>query len=521
MKRIMHRALVLAAVAAVASAGTALAQTQAPRKPNILVIWGDDIGQFNISANNRGLMGYRTPNIDRIANEGATFTDWYGQQSCTAGRAAFITGQSPIRTGLTKVGLPGAPEGMKREDPTIATLLRAQGYVTGQFGKNHLGDRDEMLPTNHGFDEFFGNLYHLNAEEEPEHPDYPKDPAFRKQYGPRGVIHSFADGRISDTGPLTRKRMETIDEEVTAKALDFMERAKKADRPFFLWWNSTRMHVFTHLKAASDGRTGLGVYADGMVEHDGHVGQVLAKLTELGLDANTIVMYSTDNGAETFTWPDGGTTMFKGEKNTQWEGGFRVPAFIRWPGVIKPGTIINEIGAHEDMLPTLLAAAGDTASPAALRKGMTIGGRSYKVHLDGYDLGPALRGVAPWPRKGVHLLDRRWQRGGAPVRELEDHVPEAGRRRPPRVAGAVRPAPRTAHHQPADGPVRAGRRGERHGLPAVVHGPHVRDCARGRIRRALAAELQGLPAASEAWQLQPRSRDGSGHGQRGQAVTFR
>jgi len=382
--------------AALVTFGSA-AQAQA-RKPNILVIWGDDIGGFNISAYNQGVMGYRTPNIDSIAKEGAMFTDWYGQQSCTAGRAAFVTGQSPIRTGLTKVGLPGAPEGMKAEDPTIATLLKAQGYVTGQFGKNHLGDRDSMLPTAHGFDEFFGNLYHLNAEEEPENPDYFKNPALRKQFGPRGVIHSFADGRITDTGPLTKKRMETIDEEVTAKALDFMERAKKADKPFFLWWNSTRMHIFTHLKPASEGKTGLGIYADGMVEHDAQVGQVLAKLKELGLDDNTIVMYSTDNGAETFTWPDGGTTMFRGEKNTQWEGGYRVPTMIRWPGVIKPGTVINDIGAHEDMLTTLLAAAGDTSVKEDLLKGRKVGGTTYKVHLDGYDLGPALRGQAPWPR---------------------------------------------------------------------------------------------------------------------------
>jgi arylsulfatase len=371
----------------------------AAKKPNILIIWGDDIGGFNISAYNNGMMGYRTPNIDRIAREGALFTDWYGQQSCTAGRAAFITGQSPIRTGLTKVGLPGAPEGMKAEDPTIATLLRAQGYMTGQFGKNHLGDRDEMLPSAHGFDEFFGNLYHLNAEEEPENPDYFKDPALRKQFGPRGVIHSFADGRITDTGPLTKKRMETIDEEVTVKALDFMERAAKSNKPFFLWWNSTRMHVFTHLKAASEGKTGLGIYADGMVEHDGHVGQVLAKLKELGLEDNTIVMYSTDNGAETFTWPDGGTTMFRGEKNTQWEGAYRVPTMIKWPGTIKPGTVINDIGAHEDMMTTLLAAAGDKTAKEDLLKGRAIGGRNYKVHLDGYDLGPALRGEAAWPRR--------------------------------------------------------------------------------------------------------------------------
>jgi arylsulfatase len=370
-----------------------------PAQPNILVIWGDDIGQFNISAYNMGMMGYQTPNIDRIAREGAIFTDWYGQQSCTAGRAAFITGQSPIRTGLTKVGLPGAPEGMRPEDPTIATLLRARGYMTGQFGKNHLGDRDEMLPTAHGFDEFFGNLYHLNAEEEPENPDYPKDPEFKKRFGPRGVIHSFADGRITDTGPLTRKRMETIDDEVMEKSLDFMERAARANKPFFLWWNSTRMHIFTHLKPESQGVTGLGVYADGMVEHDGHVGQLLAKLEALGMENNTIVMYSTDNGAETFSWPDGGTTMFRGEKNTQWEGGYRVPCMIRWPGTIRPGTVINEIGSHEDMLPTVVTAAGDRTAKEDLLKGRTIGDRTFKVHLDGYDLGPALRGEAAWPRK--------------------------------------------------------------------------------------------------------------------------
>ena len=368
-------------------------------KPNILVIWGDDIGQFNISAYNMGMMGYKTPNIDSIAKEGAVFTDWYGQQSCTAGRAAFITGQSPMRTGLTKVGLPGAPEGMKIEDPTIAGLLKPLGYMTGQFGKNHLGDRDDMLPTNHGFDEFFGNLYHLNAEQEPEHPDYPKDADFKKRFGPRGVIHSYADGRIEDTGPLTIKRMETVDEEVTTRAMDFMERAVKADKPFFVWWNSTRMHVWTHLKPESKGKTGLGVYADGMVEHDGMVGQLLAKLKELGVDDNTIVMYSTDNGAEVFTWPDGGTTIFRNEKATQWEGGFRVPTALKWPGTIKPGTVINDVGAHEDMLSTFLAAAGDPDVKEDLLKGRKANGRNYKVHLDGYDLGPAFRGEAEWPRK--------------------------------------------------------------------------------------------------------------------------
>ncbi|ODS00360.1 arylsulfatase [Methyloceanibacter methanicus] len=390
----------LAAFAFVA-AGQAAAQ-EAP-KPNILILWGDDIGQFNISAYNQGMMGYRTPNIDRIAKEGALFTDWYGQQSCTAGRAASSRGNRPIRTGLTKVGLPGAPEGMKELDPTIATLLKAQGYATGQFGKNHLGDRDEMLPTNHGFEEFFGNLYHLNAEEEPENPDYPKDPAFKEKFGPRGVIRSSAneDGtqNIEDTGPLTKKRMETVDYEVTDAALEFMERTHKEGKPFFLWWNSTRMHIFTHLRDEAQGKTGYGVYADGMVEHDAHVGRLLDKLDELGIADNTIVMYSTDNGAETFTWPDGGTTMFRGEKNTNWEGGYRVPTVIRWPGVIKPGTIVNQPAAHEDMLPTLAAVAGDATAKDDLLKGRKIGERDYKVHLDGYDIGPALKGEGEWPRQ--------------------------------------------------------------------------------------------------------------------------
>ena len=375
----------------------ALAKTD---KPNILVIWGDDIGWYNISAYNLGIMGYKTPNIDRIAKEGALFTDWYGQQSCTAGRAAFLTGQSPIRTGLLKVGLPGAKEGLTAADPTVAGLLKAQGYMTAQYGKNHLGDLDEHLPTNHGFDEFMGNLYHLNAEEEPENADYPKNPEFKKKFGPRGVIKSSADGKVEDTGPLTKKRMETVDEEVTAGALSFMDRAHAAGKPFFLWWNSTRMHVFTHLKPASEGVTGLGIYADGMVEHDGMVGELLDKLDQLGIADNTIVMYSTDNGAEIMLWPDGGMTPFRGEKNTQWEGGYRVPTAIRWPGVIKPGTVVNEVGAHEDMLPTFLAAAGEPKiKDSLLGGGVKALGRSYKVHLDGYNLMPALKGESEWPRK--------------------------------------------------------------------------------------------------------------------------
>ena len=374
-------------------------------KPNILIIWGDDIGWFNISAYNHGIMGYRTPNIDRVVKEGAMFTDWYGQQSCTAGRAAFITGQSPIRTGLTKVGLPGATLGLQPEDPTIADVLKPLGYVTGQFGKNHLGDRDEFLPTVHGFDEFFGNLYHLNAEQEPENPDYPKDPEFRKKFGPRGVLHSWAnpDGsqKIEDTGPLTTKRMETVDEEFLEASIKFMEKAVNDDKPFFVWWNSTRMHIFTHLKKESEGVTGLGVYPDGMVEHDGHVGKLLDKLDELGITDNTIVMYSTDNGAEVMSWPDGGTTPFRGEKDTNWEGGWRVPCAIRWPGVIKPGTVSNEIFSHTDMLPTLAAVAGEPDIVEKLKKGYKSGNKTFKVCIDGYNLLPLIKGeVKKNPREG-------------------------------------------------------------------------------------------------------------------------
>lgn len=398
--RILGRACLVALVFMFAFSTGLITDALAKDKPNIVIIWGDDIGYWNISAYNRGMMGYRTPNIDRLAKEGAIFTDSYGEQSCTAGRAAFITGQIPFRTGLTKVGMPGATLGLKVEDPTIADYLKTKGYMTGQFGKNHLGDLDEHLPTNHGFDEFFGNLYHLNAEEEPEHVDYPKDPEFKKKFGPRGVIKSTADGKIEDTGPLTRKRMETIDDEVTVGALDFIDRAHKAEKPFFLWWNSTRMHVFTHLKPESEGVTGLGVYPDGMVEHDAHVGQILDKLDELGLADNTIVMYSTDNGAEKFTWPDGGTAPFRGEKNDNWEGGFRVPMLVRWPGNIDPGSEFNEIISHTDWFPTIAGALGDDDVKEKLKKGTKFGSKEFKVHLDGYNLMPYMtKKTDEWPRK--------------------------------------------------------------------------------------------------------------------------
>jgi len=368
----------------------------ADKKPNILILWGDDIGWWNISYNSRGQMGYKTPNIDRIANEGAAFTDYYGQQSCTAGRAAFITGQNPIRTGLTKVGMPGADQGLRAEDPTIAELLKPLGYATGQFGKNHFGDKDEMLPTAHGFDEFFGNLYHLNAEEEPEHPDYPKDPEFKKRYGPRGVLHCWADGKggqkIEDTGPLTKKRMETIDEEIVAGALRFIEEAHAAGKPFFVWFNTTGMHFRTHCADKHKGKSGQGEYNDMMVVHDEHIGTMLDKLDELGISDDTIVMYSTDNGVHYNTWPDAGITPFRSEKNTNWEGGWRIPAFVRWPGKIKPGTVLNDIVTHQDMLPTLLAAAGEPDISEKLLKGHTAGDKTFNVHIDGYNMLPYFTG---------------------------------------------------------------------------------------------------------------------------------
>jgi arylsulfatase len=402
-KPIGRSMFMVAAILAVLAFISGLASAAEAAKPNILVIWGDDIGQSNISTYTHGVMGYQTPNIDRVAKEGMTFTDYYGEQSCTAGRSSFIMGQSVFRTGLSKVGLPGAEGGMQVEDPTIAGLLKAQGYATGQFGKNHLGDRDEMLPTNHGFDEFFGNLYHLNAEEEPENEDYPKNPEFRKKFGPRGVIKSFADGKIEDTGPLTKKRMETVDDETSDAAVDFIQRQAKADKPFFCWWNGTRMHFRTHVKEELRGISGQDEYSDGMVEHDMHVGKLLKVLDDLGIADNTIVFYSTDNGPHMNTWPDAAMTPFRGEKNTNWEGGWRVPAMIRWPGHIKAGTWSNEIMHHMDWLPTFLAIAGEPDIKAKLKAGgVSAINRTYKVHLDGYNFLPYLTGQEKrGPRKEV------------------------------------------------------------------------------------------------------------------------
>lgn len=377
------------------------------KKPNILVIFGDDIGIPQISAYTMGLMGYQTPNIDRIAKEGMIFTDAYGQQSCTAGRASFILGEEPFRTGLLTIGMPGDPHGITDWMPTIADVMKTQGYATGQFGKNHLGDQDQHLPTKHGFDEFFGNLYHLNAEEEPEGYFYPKDPEFKKKYGPRGVIHSTADGKIEDTGPLTTKRMETVDEEFLTACKGFIDKQAKASKPFFVWFNSTRMHVFTHLKASSLGKTGKGIHADGMVEHDGMVGELLKQLDDLGIADNTIVIYTTDNGAEIALWPDGAMTMFHGEKGTTWEGGMRIPMMIKWPGKIKPGTVSNEIISLIDWFPTLCDAAGAGDIKTKMMSGFTANGKNFKVHLDGYDFLPYLTGqTKTGPREAIYYFDQ-------------------------------------------------------------------------------------------------------------------
>jgi arylsulfatase len=409
-----NKLLGTAAIIAASLGFGSTAMAQAPQqKPNIVIIWGDDIGQSNISAYTRGLMGYQTPNIDRIASEGMMFTDYYGEQSCTAGRASFITGQSGLRTGLTKVGLPGATLGLRKEDPTIAELLKAQGYVTGQFGKNHLGDRNEFLPTVHGFDEFYGNLYHLNAEEEPELPDYPKNPAFRAKFGPRGVLDCKASdkddptidprfGKVGkqvcrDTGPLTKARMVTIDDDIAERAVDFIKRQNSAGKPAFVWVNFTHMHFRTHTKPSSLGQAGpfQDPYHDTMIDHDKNVGQVLKVLDDLGIANNTFVMYSTDNGPHMNSWPDAAMTPFRNEKNSNWEGAYRVPAMVRWPGKIKPGQVSNEIVSHLDWLPTLVAIGGDATVKDKLLAGYKVGDMTYKVHPDGDNLVPYLTGQAP------------------------------------------------------------------------------------------------------------------------------
>lgn len=403
MKQLVYNAATILFVV-VLSISTLFAQQ---KKPNILVIFGDDIGIPQISAYSMGMMGYQTPNIDRIAKEGMIFTDAYGQQSCTAGRASFILGQEPFRTGLLTIGMPGDPHGITDWMPTIADVMKTQGYATGQFGKNHLGDRDHHFPTKHGFDEFFGNLYHLNAEEEPEGYFYPKDPDFKKKYGPRGVMHSTSDGKVEDTGPLTSTRMETIDEEFLKGAKGFIDRQAKANKPFFVWFNSTRMHVFTHLKKESLGKTGVGIHADGMVEHDAMIGELLKQLDDLKIADNTIVIYTTDNGAEIALWPDGAMTPFRGEKGTTWEGGFRIPMMIRWPGVIKPGSISNEIISLIDWFPTLADAAGAGDIKAKMKTGFAANGKNFKVHLDGYDFIPYLKGQQPkGPRDGIMYFDQ-------------------------------------------------------------------------------------------------------------------
>ena len=483
-------------------------------KPNILILWGDDIGIWNISHFSRGMMGYRTPNIDRIAKEGVTFTDYYSQQSCTAGRACFICGQNPIRTGLTKVGMPGATVGLQKEDPTIAELLKPLGYATGQFGKNHLGDRDEFLPTVHGFDEFFGNLYHLNAEEEPELPDYPKDPAFKKQFGPRGVLHCKADGKggqtIEDTGPLTKKRMETIDEEITDRALAWMEKQAKADKPFFLWYNATAMHFRTHVAEKNLGKSGQDPYSDRMVVHDEQIGMMLDKLDELGIADNTIVMYSTDNGPENDTWPDGATTPFRGQKDSNWEGGWRVPCFMRWPGKIKPDSVLNGIVSHIDMFPTLAGgrrqSGRDQAAPRRLHGGRKeIQRPSRRLQHDSL---PDRQGEGK-PATRHHLLQRRWRGHRGAGRRLEIQSGRAARQYDEAVGRAVRQTAAAVHHEHASRPVRARRIQLEHlsGLDGRSRAAAVHDAG---IRRAADRWLRQVPAEAEARFVQPRRGAGAG-----------
>ncbi len=499
-------------------------------KPNILVIWGDDIGQSNLSCYSHGVMGYQTPNIDRIAKEGMMFTDSYGEQSCTAGRSSFITGQSVYRTGLSKVGMPAAPQGMLDTIVTIAALLKGQGYVTGQFGKNHLGDLNKHLPTNHGFDEFFGNLYHLNAEEEPEMENYPSEkdfPNFRKNFGPRGVIHSWATDKddatvmprwgkvgkqkIEDTGPLTKKRMDTCDDEFAAAAKDFMKRANDDGKPFFVWLNTTHMHLFTHPKPESKGQAGRwqSDYHDTMIDHDKLVGEVLDYLEELGIADDTFVMYSTDNGPHMNSWPDAGMTPFRSEKNTNWEGAFRVPLLVRWPGHVEPGSIANGIVQHHDWLPTFLAMAGQPDIVDKVKKGYKAIGRTYKNHIDGFNLLDYLTGKAEDKSSAaLFLLQRRWRRAGDPVRQLENRI--HGAACPGDAAdmgGAVHATARSQGVQPENGPVRAGRCHVKHLLRLVPAQSllHLR-CSDGR--REVCRNVQRFPASATSGNIHHRCRNG-------------
>ena len=518
MMKLKHLALAFGLALGVLAAAQA-----ADKKPNIVIIWGDDIGQSNISAYSHGVMGYQTPNIDRVAKEGMMFTDYYAEQSCTAGRASFITGQHGLRTGLTKVGLPGATLGLQKEDPTIAEMLKPLGYATGQFGKNHLGDRNEFLPTVHGFDEFYGNLYHLNAEEEPELPDYPKDPAFRAKYGPRGVMDCKASDKddptvdprfgkvgkqiIKDTGPLTKKRMETIDDDVANRAVDFIQRQNKADKPFFVWVNFTHMHFRTHAKPESIGQSGRwqSPYHDTMIDHDKNVGTVLKALDELGIADNTFVMYSTDNGPHMNSWPDAAMTPFRNEKNSNWEGAYRVPCMVRWPGKIKPGQVSNEIVAHHDWLPTLLAMAGDTRGHGQIAQG--IQGRRHDLQGSPRRLQPRPvpdRASREEPAGFVPVLQRRPAAHRPAVRQLEARVHgTAGPGNAADLGRAVCHPPRAEDLQPPDRPVRAGGHHLEHLLRLAARsrlpvGPGPGLC------RQVPDDVQGIPAAAEGRQLQPR-----------------
>ena len=472
-------------------------------KPNILVMWGDDIGQSNLSCYTKGLMGYRTPNIDRIANEGVIFTDSYAEQSCTAGRASFITGQCGLRTGCTKVGLPGAELGLKAEDITIAEALKPLGYRTGQFGKNHLGDRDEHLPTMHGFDEFFGNLYHLNAEEEPEEVDYPnvKDfPNFKKKFGPRGVLHCWADGKggqkIENTGPLTKKRMETCDDEFLAAAKKFIQAAHDAGEPFFVWFNTSHMHAWTHVKPESRGQSGRwqSEYHDVMIDHDKCIGEMLDFLDKLGIADNTFVQYSTDNGPHMNTWPDAGTTPFRNEKNSSWEGAYRVPCMVRYPGKIAAGSVSNEIVSHLDWFPTILAVAGEPDITEKLKKGHKIGKKTFKVHLDGYNLLPHLTGKEKSPRKGFIYFTDDGDVCRAALRQLEDPVHgAAGRGHAEDMAGPVRHPARAVHLQLAHGPLRA-------------RTDHIEHLLRLDVPPHLSCSCRRRPSSASSWRPSRASR---------------